>query len=137
MQSETNGISKGALWAGRILGGFAVLFLVMDGAMKSMKLALVVEATTKLGYPESTIAGIGVTLLACTLIYVIPRTSFLGAILLTGYLGGAVATNVRAGTGWFNTLFPVGMASLAWISLWLRDYRVRELTPLVSRTHPL
>ena len=125
MQPEAVHISKRSLWAGRILGGLAVLFLVMDGAMKVIKPPFIVEANVKLGYPESTIFGIGITLLACTLVYVIPRTSAVGAILLTGYLGGAVATNVRAGTGWFNTLFPVGFAVVIWISLWLRDPRLR------------
>ena len=133
MRQEAIEISRESLWTGRILGGFAALFLAMDGGMKLVKPAFVVEATVKLGYQESAVVGIGVTLLACTLLYAIPRTSVLGAIVLTGYLGGAVASNVRAGTGWFNTLFPVGFAALIWISVWLRSYRLRALTPLVSR----
>lgn len=130
-QATSIEISKSALWTGRILGVFATLFLVMDGGMKIFKLPFVVDATAKLGYRESMIVAIGAALLVCTLFYVIPRTSVLGAILLTGYLGGAVASNVRAGTGWFNMLFPVGFAALVWISLWLRDNRLRALAPLV------
>src|ERR1700737_855988 len=88
VQAGRAAISKGPLWAGRILSGLAVLFLVMDGGMKLFKPPYVVEATLHLGYPESTIVGIGITLLACTMLCVIPRTSILGAILLTVYLGG-------------------------------------------------
>jgi len=82
------------------------------------------------GYPESTIVGIGIALLASTFLYVIPRTSILGAILLTGYLGGAVASNVRAAAPLFNILFPVVFAALVWGGLWLRDQRLRQLLPL-------
>src|SRR5215469_7892347 len=95
-------ISTARLWAGRILSVLAVLFLVMDGGMKLIKPPFVVQATAQLGYPESMIVGIGLTLLLCTVLYVIPRTAIWGAILLTGYLGGAVASNVRAGTPLFN-----------------------------------
>lgn len=133
MQPEAIDVSKKSLWAGRILTGLATVFMVMDGGLKVFKPRFVVEATVKLGYPESTIVGIGIVLLVCTLLYVIPRTSVLGAILLTGYLGGAVASNVRAGTSWFNTFFPVGFAVVIWIGLWLRDSRLRTLAPLVSK----
>src|SRR5882672_5589391 len=87
-------ISKKLRWIGRVLSGFAALFLLMDGVMKLGKPAVVVEATRQLGYQESDIVGIGILLLACTVLYVVPRTSILGAILLTGYLGGAVASQV-------------------------------------------
>src|SRR6266487_7001115 len=105
MQSATQAapVSKKRLWAGRIISVLPVLFLLMDGGMKLVKPAVVVEATVRLGYPESTILGMGLVLIACTVLYVIPRTSILGAILLTGYLGGAVATHVRVG----DNLFPV------------------------------
>jgi hypothetical protein len=126
-QRQTTAESKLSLWAGRTASGLATAFLVMDGGMKLFKPAFVVEATVKLGYPESTIIGIGILLLTCTLLYVIPRTSLLGAILLTGYLGGAVASNVRAETELFNTVFPVGVALVIWAGLWLRDGRVRHL----------
>jgi hypothetical protein len=95
--------------------------------MKLFKPAFVVEATVRLGYPERVIFGIGVVLLVCTLIYLIPRTAIFGAILLTGYLGGAVATHVRAEQGWFEILFPVVIGILLWIGLALRDDRVRTL----------
>ena len=119
-------------WAGRIVSGLVVLFMVMDGTMKLFKPAVVLEANARLGYPESTLVGIGVTLLACTALYVIPRTSTFGAILLTGYLGGAVASNVRAAEVLFNTLFPVMIGVLVWGGLWLRDSRLRNLVPLTK-----
>jgi hypothetical protein len=131
MQSNAKGGSKIATYTGRILSALAIVFLLMDGGMKLFKPAFVVEATTnKLGYPESTIVAIGVALLTCTVLYIIPRTSTLGAILLTGYLGGAVASNVRAGTGWFNALFPVAIAVVAWLGLWLREERLKPILPL-------
>src|SRR5678815_1351815 len=101
MQSDTRtaAISQKMLWAGRIVSALPVLFLLMDAVMKLVKPAFVVEATVQLGYPESVIIGLGIVLLSCTVLYVIPRTSVLGAILLTGYLGGAVATHVRGGNG--------------------------------------
>jgi hypothetical protein len=100
--------------------------------MKLFKPPIVVEATVRLGYPESTIIGIGVVLLACTLLYLIPRTSILGAVLLTAYLGGAVATNVRAEQPVFNIVFPVIFAGIAWGGLWLRDTRLEQMLTLKS-----
>jgi hypothetical protein len=123
-------VSKGSLWAGRILSGFLVLFLIFDGVGKAFKLPQVVEATVRVGFPESTIIGMGIALLVSTALYVIPQTSVLGAILLTGYLGGATATNVRAGTGAFNTSFPVIFGILVWLGLYLRESRLRKLIPL-------
>lgn len=114
-----------SLWAGRILTGLAGLFLLMDGVMKLFKPKQVVEATVQLGYPESVIFGLGCVLTACTVLYLIPRTSILGALLLTGYLGGAVATHVRVEAGWFPVLFPVIMGAIVWGGLWFRDARVR------------
>jgi hypothetical protein len=113
-------VSKARLWTGRILGAFAFLFLVMDGGMKLFKPPFVVQAVAKLGYPESTIVGIGLTLLFCTALYAIPRTSVWGAILLTAYLGGAVASNVRAQNPAFNSIFPMAFAVVIWASLILR-----------------
>jgi hypothetical protein len=118
---------KSSVGLGEILSGLAVLFFLVDGAMKLWKPAVVVEATRQLGFPESDIVGSGVLLLICTLLYVVPRTSILGAVLLTGYLGGAVASQVRAGNGWFNVVFPVIFGALVWSGLWLRDLRVRNL----------
>jgi hypothetical protein len=134
MQSgiEIASVSKKRLWAGRILSALPVLFLLVDGLMKLMKPAVVVEATVQLGYPESVIVGLGIVVLACTVLYVIPRTSVLGAILLTGYLGGAVATHVRVGAGLFSTVFPIIFGGLLWGGLYLREDRLRGLIPLRS-----
>jgi hypothetical protein len=131
---QTAPVSKGSLWAGRVMSTLAALFLFMDGGMKLFKPPVVVQATLQLGYPESTIVGIGIALLASTLLYVIPRTSLFGAILLTGYLGGAVASNVRVATPLFNILFPVVFAALVWGGLWLRDRRLRQLLKNGSRS---
>jgi hypothetical protein len=119
-------LSKTQLWAGRIISGLAALFLLWDGIMKLLKPAMVVKATRELGYPEADIVGIGVVLLACTLLYLFPRTSILGAILLTGYLGGAIASQVRAEASWFNVVFALVFACLVWGGVWLRDVRVRD-----------
>lgn len=123
-------VSSKSMWAGRVMGGLPALFVLLDAGMKLVKPPFVVEATTKLGYPESVIIGLGVTLLASTLLYMIPKTALLGAILLTGYLGGAVATQVRVGAVVFNIVLPVILGALFWGGLWLRDGRVRELLPL-------
>jgi DoxX-like family len=98
--------AKRRLWIGRIISVFCVLFLVFDGVTKVLRLTPIMEATARLGYPVSFAAGIGVLLLVCTLLYVILRTSVLGAILLTGYLGGATASQVRiGGPSWFSIVF--------------------------------
>ncbi len=94
-----------------------------------MKVRQVIEATVRIGFPESTIFGIGAALLFCTALYVIPRTSVLGAILLTGYLGGATAANVRVGSAPFNTSFPIIFGVLVWLGLFLRESRLRALIP--------
>jgi DoxX-like family len=126
-------VSTKQLWASRVLSGLPALFLLVDGGMKLFKPAAVVEATVRLGYPESTIVGIGLVLLVSTVLYLIPRTAILGAVLLTGYLGGAVATHVRVGGPPFNDLLPVVFGALLWGGLWLRDSRVRALVPLRAR----
>jgi len=131
---QTAPVSKGSLWAGRVMSALAALFLFMDGGMKLFKPPVVVQATVQLGYPESTIVGIGIALLASTLLYVIPRTSLFGAILLTGYLGGAVASNVRVAAPLFNILFPVVFATLVWGGLWLRERRLGQLLKNGSRS---
>ena len=124
-------LSKGRLWTGRIMSALPALFLFVDAVGKLVKPAPVVEGTLQLGYPESVILGLGIVLLACTVLYVIPRTAILGAILLTGYLGGAVATHVRVGSPLFtHILFPVYVAVLIWGGLYLRDERLRALIPL-------
>jgi hypothetical protein len=125
-------VSRLALWAGRIISGIVALFLFWASVMDLVKPAFVVEGMVKYGYPESSMAGIGVALLASVVLYVVPRTSVLGAILLTGYLGGAVSTHVRAGDPLGRMLVPVFFALLAWGGLYLRDERLRELLPLRS-----
>lgn len=127
---ETPGISKTTLWVGRIMSALPALFLILDGVMKLVKPEPVVEATVQLGYDESVIVGLGIILLSSTLLYLIPKTSVLGAILLTGYLGGAVATHVRVGHGLFEILFPVIFGALLWGGLVLRDSRLRSLLPV-------
>lgn len=122
-------VPKKQLWAGRIISALPALFLLVDGAMKLVKPAPVVEATVRLGYPESVIIGLGIVLLACTVIYLIPPASVLGAILLTGYLGGAAATHVRVSESLFSIVFPVLLGVLVWVGLWLRDDRLRALLP--------
>ena len=112
------------LWVGRIISTLPVLFLLIDGIMKLVKPPIVVEATVKLGYSESVIAGLGIVLLACTIIYLIPRTAVLGAILLTGYLGGAIATHIRVGDPLFTIIFPVVLGAMLWGGLYLRDERI-------------
>lgn len=121
-------------WIGRILSGLAILFLLLDAVMKVVKAPPAVEGTVQLGYPEGTVFGIGLVLLVCTVLYAIPRTTILGAILLTGYLGGAVATNVRVEAPLFtHVLFPVYVGVLIWGGLYLRDTRLRGLVPLSGR----
>jgi hypothetical protein len=103
----------------------------MDVVMKLFKMAPVVEETVRLEYPD-VMFGLGLVLLACTVLYVIPATSVLGAILLTGYLGGAVASHVRVGEGLFSVFFPVMVGVLVWLGLYFRDVRLRSLIPLRS-----
>ena len=117
-------VSNGRLWAGGIITGLVVLFLAVDGAAKILQVAPVVEATEKLGLSRDSILGIGIVLLACTTIYSIPPTAVLGAILLTGYLGGAAAIHVRAGSGAVPVAFSIAFAVLAWVGLVLREPRL-------------
>ena len=122
--------SRTALLTGRVLSSLVVLLFAADGAAKLFRPQPVVEGTLELGYPESCIVPLGIVLLACTLLYALPRTTVLGAVLLTGYLGGAVATHVRVGSPWFShTLFPVYFGVLIWLGIWLRQPRLRSLLP--------
>ena len=120
------------VWAGRIVSWLPGLVLLVDGVAKLIKPGPVVEGTVKLGYSESVIIPLGIVLIACTVLYLIPRTAVLGAILLTGYLGGAVATHVLAADGIFPVVFAVTFGVLLWLGLYLRDARLRELVPLRS-----
>lgn len=129
MQSESNTVSKGALWAGRIISGLTVLMLVFSGVMKLLKPAPVMAEFGRLGYPDKVTIVIGIIELACTVLYIIPRTRILGAILLTAYLGGATATHVRIGDPFF---IPIVLGIMLWLGLYLRDARLRPLMPLTK-----
>ncbi|MFT3926985.1 MAG: DoxX family protein [Myxococcales bacterium] len=121
-------------WVSRILTGLALLMLGMDTALKLFQLAPALEANRELGFPPSALGFIGWAELACLVAYLIPRTAPLGAILWTGFLGGAVATHVRLDSPLFShTLFPMYMAVLLWLPLWLRDARVRRLFDAEAR----
>ncbi len=127
----TNLISKKRLWTARIISGVIVLFMLFDSLSKIFKAGPVIDATIKLGYVEHHIVLIGILGLVPTILYVIPRTNVLGAILLTAYFGGAVATNLRVDAPLFsNILFPVYISLIAWIGIWLRNEALRELIPL-------
>ncbi|MCZ8515209.1 DoxX family protein [Paenibacillus filicis] len=126
----TTNISKGRLWTARIMSGIIILFMLFDSIMKLIKPAPVVEGTVTLGYAEHHIVVIGILGLLSTILYAVPRTSFLGALLLTGYFGGVVATHVRMDNPLFtHILFPVYLAVLTWGGVWLRDENVRRLIP--------
>ena len=119
---------------GRILSGFAVLFLVFDSVLKLLRVQAAIDGTTQLGYQPGVILPLGVILLLCVLTYVIPRTSVFGAVLLTGYLGGAIATHVRVGSPLAtHVLFPIYLAVFIWGGLLLRDPALRNFLPLRSR----
>jgi hypothetical protein len=123
--------SKSVTWSGWLMAAVAVLFLLFDGVIKLVPIAPVTESFGQLGWPVSLARGIGILELACLIVFVVPRTSVLGAVLLTGYLGGAVATHVRIGNPLFsNVLFPVYIGILIWGSLCLLDERVRALMPV-------
>jgi hypothetical protein len=125
--------SKGQLWTGRILGTLIVLFLTLDALGKFFMPKPVVDASVHLGLPLPLTHYLGYILLSCVVLYAIPRTSILGAILLTGYLGGAVCTHLRAGDDLFaKALFPVYFGILTWLGLYLRDPRLRPLVPFRS-----
>ena len=130
MDSPQIASSTMRLRASWIMGGLPALFLLLDASMKLVKPAAVVEGSLKVGFPESTLVGIGIALLLSTLLYLVPRTAVFGAILLTGYLGGAVATNVRVVGPVFNIVFPIVLATLLWGGLWLRDRRLQDLLPI-------
>lgn len=129
-------ISPAALWTGRIFSGIVAAFLLLDGAIKMVPIAPVTETLQQLGFTVTAdlARGIGVLTLLCAILYAIPRTSILGAILLTGLLGGAMATHLRAGSPLFtHLLFGFYVGVIAWAGLWLRDPRLRALLP-VSRS---
>ncbi|WP_437720734.1 DoxX family protein [Sorangium sp. So ce861] len=121
--------SRRAVWAGRVLSGLATLFLTFDAAVKVLKLFPAEASTATLGFPAHLVPTLGYLQIACLVAYLIPRTAVLGAILWTGYLGGAIAIHVRVENPLFShTLFPIYVAAFLWAGLWLRDRRVRALT---------
>jgi DoxX-like protein len=123
-----------AIWTGRVLSGLAVAFLVFDATLKLIRVPEAVETTTQLGYPANTLLVLGSIEVACLILYLVPRTAVLGALLWTGYLGGAVATHVRVGNPLFShILFPLYVAALLWGGLWLREPRLAALLPFRSR----
>jgi len=128
MQSETKPGSKKMIWTGRILSALGILFLLFDSVIHLMAIAPVADAFKQLGYPVELAVPLGIIELICLVIYGIPRTSMIGAVLLTGYLGGAVATQVRVGAPLFSTvLFPIYVGVLLWGGLYLRDARLRTV----------
>ncbi len=125
-------VSKTKLWAGRVISALPVLMLLFSAVLKFLKPAGVPEELARLGYAENVLFRLGILELACAGVYAIPRVSVLGAILITGYLGGAVATHVRVGDPLFNVFMPILLGALAWGGLYLRDERLRALLPLRS-----
>jgi hypothetical protein len=119
--------ARSVSWTGRTLSALVVAFMVFDGVVHIVKPAPVADSFAQLGVPLRLAVGIGIVELACTVLYAIPRTAVFGALLLTGYLGGAVATQLRGGAAWFPTIFPIIVAALLWGGLALRDARVRAL----------
>lgn len=127
-ESQNVPVSKKTLWAGRIISALPILLLLFSGVTKLLKPPSVLRAFALYGYPEHQLAAIGLLEIACTVVYAIPQTSILGAILVTGYLGGATATNVRVSNPAFIMTTLLGV--LAWLGLYLRDTRLRSLVPL-------
>jgi hypothetical protein len=134
-QEELTMNSRTTLWTGRVLSGIAVLFLLFDGAIKLVPIQPVTDSLHELGYPvsDSFARFLGVLTLLCTALYAWPRTAVLGAVLLTGIMGGAIASHLRLGDPLFShTLFGVYLGLFFWVGLWLRDERVRRIMPVLS-----
>src|ERR1700704_5945881 len=130
--AETAPVSKPARWTGRVLSGLVVVFLLFDGAIKLVPWPIVTETMDRMGYgsSESLARSLGAISLVCTVLYAVPPTSILGAILLTGYLGGAMASHVRIGSPLFShLLFGFYLGVMVWGGLWLRDPSLRNLIP--------
>ena len=132
-QMQTQSLShSGMVWAGRVLSALAILFLIFDGAIKVADLPIVTETMQQLGYPPHLSRALGILTLVSTALYAIPRTSVLGAILLTGLMGGAMATHLRVGSPIFShLLFGLYLGLMLWGGLYLRDERVRAVIPLL------
>jgi hypothetical protein len=133
MESATQSVSKASLWVGRVISTLVVLFLLFDAVAKLMRIAPVLAAFTQLGFSTSLSVPIGAVLIVCTILYVIPPTAILGAILLAAYLGGATVTHLRAGQPFY---FPIIFGVLVWGGLYLREDRLHALIPLRSPNAP-
>jgi DoxX-like family len=127
--TQPGAVSKGSFWAGCILSALPVLLFAFTGAFSLLKPVVSVQGFVHYGYPEGALLRITIAELACAILYAIPRTSVLGAILLTGYLGGATATHLRVGEPFY---LPIIVGVVIWLGLYLRDGRLRELIPLRS-----
>jgi hypothetical protein len=127
---EVNLTSKGMLWTGTGISALCILIMILDGIFKVVKAIPSMEGTIQLGVPASQVQGIGIVLLVCTAFYIIPRTAILGAILLTGYLGGAISIMARIETPYW---FPVTIGVLVWAGLYLCDDKLRSLIPLKNK----
>ncbi len=130
VSTSTHDISKERLWTGRVLSAFATLFLLFDAWGKLFQPSFVTEASARMGFPVHLLFGIGILLLICTIAYAIPRTSVFGAVLLTGFLGGAVESQLVVGSPTFEIIFPVLFGILVWTGLFLREPRLSQLIPL-------
>src|SRR5215470_10705195 len=130
--TQSASVPKKRPWTGYVLTALIASFLLFDCSLKILRLTPAIEANARLGYPANVILPIGIAELICLILFIVPRTSILGAILLTGYLGGATATQVRLEDPWF--FFPVVIGVLVWGGLYLRDERLHALIPL--RSHP-
>ena len=122
--------ANGLIWTGRVLTALGVLFLVFDAVIKVMQIQPVVDSFNQLGIPAGLAPAIGALMLACLAVYLFPRTSLLGAVLLTGYLGGAIALQLRIGAPAFNLVFPLIVAAFIWGGLYLRDPLLRTVLPV-------
>lgn len=126
--TQTAPVPKAALWTGRVMSALPVLLVLLSSVMKLMRLPQVIEGFARTGLPERLIVPVGLIELMCVVVYVIPRTSVLGAILMTGLLGGATITTLRVGHPTYP--MPIVLGMLAWGGLWMRDVRLRQLIPL-------
>jgi hypothetical protein len=121
-------VSKGALWTGRVLSAIPVFMMAMSAVMKLVGSRQVIEGMTRFGYPQNLIVPIGILEISCVIVYLIPQTAVIGAVLVAGYLGGATATMARLGDPGF--FMPALLGMMAWLGLWLREPRLHALTPI-------
>src|SRR4051812_39733787 len=126
--SSSTSASTRTVWIGHAVSALPLAFLLFDTAIKVLRLPVALEATRQLGFTDGAVLAIGILEAVCLALYLVPRTALLGALLWTGYFGGAIATHVRAESPLFtHTLFPVYLAALLWVGLWIRDPRLRRI----------